>query len=227
MVCFEVAIKETDLQVCAVRDLTEEAEDLVVRARWDLERYIAGHPAFAESYAPVEAAADAAPIVRAMAEAGRRANVGPMAAVAGAIAEHVARGLAEMSPEVIVENGGDIYLMGRTDRVVALWAGASRATGTVGMLVRGGLMPVAVCTSSGTVGHSRSFGRADAVTVLARDGAMADAVATALANSVREPDDVQRAIDAAREMTGVLGLVVVLGDTVGAWGDVRLVPLGG
>ncbi len=227
MVCFEVAIKETDLQVCAVRDLTEEAEDLVVRARWDLERYIAGHPAFAESYAPVEAAADAAPIVRAMAEAGRRANVGPMAAVAGAIAEHVARGLAEMSPEVIVENGGDIYLMGRTDRVVALWAGVSRATGTVGMLVRGGLMPVAVCTSSGTVGHSRSFGRADAVTVLARDGAMADAVATALANSVREPDDVQRAIDAAREMTGVLGLVVVLGDTVGAWGDVRLVPLGG
>lgn len=227
LVCFEVAIKETDLQVCAERDLTGEAEDLVVRARWDLERYIGRHPAFAESYVPVDVSEDAPQIVRSMAEAAKRAVVGPMAAVAGAIAEHVARGLAEYSSEVVVENGGDIYLVGRTDRTVALWAGESGATGTVGIGVRGGLLPLAVCTSSGTVGHSRSFGRADAVTVLARDGALADAVATALANKVREPEDVDRAMEAAQALTGVVGVVVVLGDRIGAWGNVRMVPLGG
>lgn len=227
LVCFEVAIKQTDLHICAESDLTGEAEDLVVRARWDLERYIVGYPLFAESYAPVEVTQDAPEIVSRMADAARRAGVGPMAAVAGAIAEYVARGLAERSREVVVENGGDIYLMGETDRTIALWAGESGATGRVGLLVRGGLLPVAVCTSSGTVGHSRSFGRADAVTVLARDGALADAVATALANCVREPDDVDRAIEAARQQTGVLGVVVVLGDRIGAWGNVHLVPIGG
>lgn len=227
LVSFEVAIKETDLQVSAERDLTGMAEDLIVRARWDLERYIASRPLFAESYVPVEVTADAPEIVRAMAEAARRANVGPMAAVAGAIAEYVARGLSERSAEVIVENGGDIYITGDTDRVISLWAGDSAATGNIGLLVRKGLLPIAVCTSSGTVGHSRSFGRADAVTVLARDGALADAVATALANRVREPEDVAAAIDAARQLTGVLGVVVVLGDRIGAWGNVHLTPIAG
>ncbi|MDP2401680.1 MAG: UPF0280 family protein, partial [Actinomycetota bacterium] len=163
-------------------------------------------------------------IVRRMSQAARAARVGPMAAVAGAIAESVARGLSERSPEVIVENGGDVYLMGSTDRIVALWAGEEGVNG-IGIQVPGGLMPVAVCTSSGTIGHSTSFGRADAVTVLARNAALADAVATALANQVREPEDIDRAIEAARGVMGVLGVLVTVKGSLGAWGNVRLVAL--
>jgi len=224
LVCFEVSIKETDLQVCAAEDLTDLAEDLVVRVRWEIESFIRTHPYFLETLTSIDVPADAPATVKRMAEAGRVAHVGPMAAVAGAIAEYVARGLAEVSPEVVVENGGDIYLMGREDRTVGLWTGERGVKG-LGLIVRGGLQPVAVCTSSGQVGHSLSFGAADAVTVLARNGALADAVATALANRVREADDIERAIEAARNVMGVLGVIVTLEGHLGAWGNVRLVSL--
>lgn len=224
LACFDVAIKETDLQICAARDLTDLAEDLIVRARWEIEGFIRAHPHFRETMQPMDVPESAPDIVKRMADAGRLARVGPMAAVAGAIAEYVARGLEPSSPEVIVENGGDIYLMGTGDRTVSLWAGETGVKG-LGIEVKGGLQPVAVCTSSGKVGHSESFGAADAVTVLARNGALADAMATALANRVREPDDIDRAIEAARGVHGVLGVLVTVAGHLGAWGNVHLVSL--
>lgn len=228
LVCFQVAIRETDLQVCAERDLSAETEDLIVRARWDIEQFILAQPRFGESYSPYEVPADAPPIVRSMSRAGFKASVGPMAAVAGAVAEFVARGLAEHSPEVIVENGGDIYLIGRAERVIALYAGeGSPLSGCVGLRIPAGLQPLAVCTSSGRIGHSVSYGAADAVTVLAHDGALADAVATALANRVREPGDLEGAVEAAKNVTGVLGVLVALEGHVGAWGNVHLTTLAG
>jgi ApbE superfamily uncharacterized protein (UPF0280 family) len=149
-----------------------------------------------------------------------------MAAVAGAIAEYVAKGLSDYSTEVIVENGGDDYLVGTHERIMGVWAGDdSPVTGRVGIRIPPDLMPIAVCTSSGRIGHSASFGNADTATVLARDGALADAVATALANRVRQPSDVNRAIGAARNVHGVLGALVVVGGTIGAWGNVHLIGL--
>jgi len=224
LVCFEVTIKETDLQICASSDLTDRAEDLIVQVRWELEEYIRGHPYFAETLTPMEVTDNAPGIVKRMAEAGRIARVGPMAAVAGAIAEHVARGLAEFSTDVIVENGGDLYLIGKHERRVALFAGEDGVQG-VGLRIPAGLMPVAVCTSSGRIGHSTSFGSADAVTVLARNASLADAVATALANRVRCADDVERAIEAARNILGVLGVLVTVDGSIGAWGNMHLVSL--
>jgi ApbE superfamily uncharacterized protein (UPF0280 family) len=225
LVCFEVSISETDLMICAEEDLTDLAEDLVVSARWEIESFIQQHPEFEKSFAPYEVPHDASGLIARMASAAVRARVGPMAAVAGAVAQQVAEGLAEHSKEVIVENGGDLYLVGERDRVIGIHAGASPVSGKVGMRVSGGLLPVSVCTSSGTVGHSMSFGRADAVSVMARDGSLADAVATALANRVQGPEDVQRAIDAARSVIGVLGVLVVVEGSLGAWGNVRLVSL--
>lgn len=225
LVCFDVTIKETDLRVCTAKDLTDLAEDLVVRARWDIEKFIRAHPYFRETLTPIDVPQSAPEIVRRMAEAGRIARVGPMAAVAGAIAEYVARGLAKVSPEVVVENGGDIYLMGTEDRTVALWAGDSGIKG-LGITVRGRLQPVAVCTSSGVVGHSESFGAADAVTVLARNGALADAVATAAGNLVHDPGDIERALAFALGIDGVRGAVAIVGDRMGAMGDVRLARVG-
>lgn len=222
--CFEVVVKETDLMVCAERDLTDLAEDLVHRARWDLESYIVGHPRFAESYVPVQVEVDAPTIVQQMARAAWRANVGPMAAVAGTVAEFVARGLAESSPNVIVENGGDIYIMGQSERVVALWA-SRPGVDLIGLKIPAGMQPVAVCTSSSTVGPSVSLGSAEAVTALAHDGALADAVATALANTIHDVADVSKAVDAAKLVPGVFGVLATVNGHVGAWGSVHLVPL--
>jgi ApbE superfamily uncharacterized protein (UPF0280 family) len=225
LVCFEVVVRETDLMVCAESELADEVEDLVVQARWEIEEFSRTHPYFAESLSPIEPSADAPPLVQRMSEASMIAGVGPMAAVAGAMSEHVARGLESRSSNVIVENGGDIYMMGDQDRVVSFWAG-EQGVGGVGLRIPAGLQPISVCTSSGRLGHSTSFGSADAVAVLARNGSLADAVATALANQVSEPDDIEQAIEAARNILGVLGVVATIDGHVGAWGNVHLVALG-
>lgn len=222
---FEVVVRETDLQVAACTDLTAEATRLVERCRRDIEVFIAVQPRFAESYAPYDVPPDAPRIVRDMAQAAARASVGPMAAVAGAVAEYVAQGLAEHSDEVIVENGGDVFLIGSTERTLRLHAGASPLSDRVGIVIGADLPPVAVCTSSATVGPSVSLGTADAACVIARSGALADAVASALGNRVHSPEDVHRAIDSVKSLPDVLGLVVVCGDTLGAWGTARLVSL--
>jgi len=226
LVSFVVVNAETDLHIAAVRDLTAEAGDLVAALRADLEAYIASHPRFAESYVPVDVEPGAPEIVRAMVQGAEVAGVGPMAAVAGAVAERVARGLADHSSDVIVENGGDIFLMGARDRIIAVWAGDSPFTGTLGLRVPAAALPIAVCTSSGRIGHSTSFGRADTATVLAADAALADAAATRLANIVRDASDIERALDAGRRMPGVSGILITVGERIGAWGTVELVPVG-
>lgn len=225
LIGFEVMVNETDLQVLACRDLSKEATALAVAARTDLERYIRTHPRFAESYSPVPVDSAAPPIVLAMADASERVGVGPMAAVAGAIAEFVARGLARLSAEVIVENGGDVFLIGSIERSVGLWAGDAGVAG-VGIRLDPERMPCAVATSSGRIGHSESFGSADSVTIIATDGALADAVATATANRVRSAADVQAALDFARDVTGVDGALIAVEGALAAWGEVELVPLG-
>src|SRR5574340_705340 len=194
LVTFEVVHGETDLQVSALSDLTGEATRVVAGLRADLEGYIGSHPRFAESFVPIDADADAPEIIRAMAAASSAAGVGPMAAVAGAVAERVARALSAHSAEVIVENGGDLFVIGSVPRRVLLLAGDSPMSGRMALTLGVGMLPGAVCTSSGKVGHSVSLGVAHAVTVLAPDGAVADAAATAAGNLVHRPADIERAL---------------------------------
>lgn len=223
LIAFEVVVAETDLQILAEKDLGVPALDLVREARTAIERWLISHPWFAESFAPVDVPESAHPIVRGMANAARSARVGPMAAVAGAVAEYVARGLVSSSPEIIVENGGDVYLIGSAPRTLSLWAGADGVNG-VGVEVTPGT-GLAVCTSSGRVGHSVSFGTADAVAVLARDGALADACATAFANRVHGVGDIVRVLEFAHSVQGVEGVVVSAEGELGAMGDMRIVPV--
>jgi len=228
LVTFEVVHAETDLQVSALRDLSGEAGKLVRALRAELDAFIAAFPRFAESYVPVEVGSEAPPIVRAMAKAARVADVGPMASVAGAFAEAVARGLEPLSAEVVVENGGDLYLVGNRERTVLLSAGDSPLSGSMALALSADALPVAICTSSGRVGPSVSYGSAHAVTVLAESGALADAAASSVGNRVHGPDDIERGLARAREIPGVLGAVVIVEDRIGATGGiVRLVPAPG
>lgn len=217
---FRVRVKQTDLLIAARRPLVDEALALVGAYRADLEAYIAAHPGFASALTPLPVDASAPPIVASMAAAAARAGVGPMAAVAGAIAETVGAGLAAHSPEVIVENGGDIYCASRHRRTFLLLAENSDF-GALRVAVDGGGAAFGVCTSSGVLGHSLSFGRADAVMVAAPDTAFADAAATALANDIKDVGDLAGCVDSARAMD-VLGVVALVGDRIAAWGAVEL-----
>jgi ApbE superfamily uncharacterized protein (UPF0280 family) len=222
MVAFNVTVKETDLYIRARSDLKSKAYELVVKYRRMLEEYIEGHPSFLTSLEPMAVDDDAPPLVTQMAEAAEKAGVGPMAAVAGAIAEAVGSELAAFSPEVIVENGGDIYLRSLTKRLIGIYAGKSPLTGRVGLEINGEDTPLGICTSSGTVGHSLSYGQADAVIVLSPSTALADAAATAIGNRILKPEDIPGGIEFARSVGGLKGVVIIQGEQVGVWGKVKL-----
>jgi ApbE superfamily uncharacterized protein (UPF0280 family) len=223
LVSFRVAVKETDLHVAAALNLKSKATRLVLKYRRKLERYIAGHSAFLTSLNPVPVEENDPDIVKMMASAASLAGVGPMAAVAGAIAELVGNELLAFSPEIIIENGGDIFLRSLKNRVVGIYAGESPLSGKIGIEIAPGDTPCGVCTSSGTVGHSLSFGRADAVTVISPSAALADAGGTATGNRVQTAGDIPEAIEFARQIPGITGVLIIMGKQMGAWGNVKMV----
>jgi len=227
LTAFSVQWKETDLYIRAQRDLSREAMEAVLLCRGVIEAYIRSHPAFQSSLEPLPPDPGAPPLIRAMLDAAVKARVGPMAGVAGAVAEQVGRALMAHTGEVIVENGGDIFLCAERPVTVSIFSGASPLCGKVGIRIRPGDMPCGVCTSSGTVGPSLSFGSADAVTVRAASTILADGVATALGNRISRPDDIEPVLESATVLEGVQGAVAILGDRIGIWGDVDIVRLTG
>lgn len=222
---FRVTVQETDLGVYADRHMAVAAREAVLLERGHLETYIRHHPEFLGTLRPVAEDPLAPPIVRDMIEAGAGTGVGPMAAVAGAVAERVGRALLGQSAEVVVENGGDVFLSVRRPLTIGVYAGASPLSLKIGMRVDPAKGIRAVCTSSGTVGHSLSTGRADAACVLGASCALADAAATALGNRVKDAGDITRAIQWGRTIPGVLGMLVVVGEKMGAWGELEIVPI--
>ena len=219
---FNVTVKETDLYIRATANLKRKAHRLVLKYRHQLESYIERHPVFLTSLEPLPVAGDAPHIVRQMAEAAQIAGVGPMASVAGAIAEFVGYELDLFSPDIIVENGGDIYLKSSVKRIVGIYAGNSPLSGKIGLEINGGETPLGICTSSGTVGHSLSYGKADAVIVLSKSATIADAAATAIGNLINQPADINSGIELAKDMKGVSGVVIIKDDDIGLWGKVRI-----
>ncbi|HED24204.1 MAG TPA: UPF0280 family protein [Firmicutes bacterium] len=227
---FSVSVKESDLWIAVSTfryedNLPGQVEQYLWQIRRSLESYFAGHPEIAESLGPCLLGEEAPGILRRMASAANKAGVGPMAAVAGAVAEAVGIMLLEVSPEVIVENGGDIFLKAEAPVTVGIYAGQSPLSGKLGLKVDPSATPLGICTSSGTVGPSLSFGRTDAAVVTAASTPLADAAATAVGNMVASPDDFNRAVQFIRSLSGVSGLLIICGDKMTVWGDLELQPL--
>ena len=222
---FDVMVKETDLQIFANTDLSRIAKESVLTHRGYLEAYILQHPEFRKTLNPWPNGDLAPKIITNMVAAGQKAGVGPMAAVAGAMAECVGEDLLTYSKNVIVENGGDIFIQIDREMTVGLFASASSLSGRLGIKIARDAMPLAVCTSSAKIGHSLSFGKADAACILSKSGALADAVATAVGNTVKSSSDIPVAIELARRIVGVLGVIIIIEEKIGAWGELELVPV--
>jgi len=224
-VAFQTRYRETDLWIRARRSLEEEALTAVLNCRRQLEAYISRHPDFLDSLSPLAEDPLAPPVVRQMLHAASQAGVGPMAGVAGAIAQAVGVALKPLTPSIIVENGGDCYLDLQDDTRVGIFAGPnSPFTGKIVLHFAADRFPLGICTSSGTIGHSLSFGKADAVTVVSRDAALADAAATALGNLVHTPRDIGKALELAPSIPLVEGALIVAEDKIGMWGNLELIP---
>ena len=229
MVSSYVSVKETDLHILAAREIERQALDLVYQFRNQLENYIAARPEFLTALVPIDKDLLAPPIVKQMLEAAISADVGPMAAVAGAIAEFVGFGLLDQGiDEIIIENGGDIFIKRNKECITSIFTGQSPLNQKLGIKIAKVDMPIGVCTSSGTVGHSLSLGQADSVTVLAASTPLADAAATRIGNEVSSKaagSAIEHALDIGRNISGLSGVVIIQGEKIGAWGEINLVGL--
>jgi uncharacterized protein len=227
-VSFQVVVEQTDLFVTAERDLAEPMLDLVRALRGELKSFMLLTPGFRESLVPVPAPSTAPLVAREMARAAELVNVGPMAAVAGTFAQLVADHFVKQSPNIIVENGGDIYVHSTRERVVALLADPDSGA-RLGLRLKKQDFPLSLCASSAFIGPSLSLGRGELVVVRSKSGALADAAATALANLIDTGDDLELVLASARKMAplGLEGVFAQAGGKLGVWGRMELVALEG
>ena len=227
LLAFRVVVKETYLLVHAVKKLEHETRELVLEHRGYVEAYIKAHPDFAAALTPWRLEGPAAAIVVDMVKAGENAGIGPMAAIAGAVAEHTGLGLLKSTDHVIVENGGDVFIKTDTPLTVGIFAGKSPLSLRIGIRLSGDPKPMAVCTSSGTVGHSLSLGQADAVCVVADSCSIADAAATAIGNQIQSIADIGYAIGKGKGIENIHGIIIIKKKKMGMWGELEVIPLQG
>ncbi len=220
---YNVAIAESDLFISSNVNLASEAKKSLLNHRSLLENYIKKHPQFLTSLLPLPGDNLAPAIVRDMLISSNSCGVGPMASVAGAIAQFLGNDLFDLTETLIIENGGDIYLKSKDKLTISVYAGESPLSYKVNFIVKPEKTPLGICTSSATVGPSLSFGKADAVCVISKSATLADAAASAIGNKVKSKKDIKSALDFGMKIKDVLGIIIILGSEMGAIGEVTLV----
>jgi len=230
LLSFQISIGETDLyiQTSSIKlniDLKAKAEKKVKSIRKIIKKYIKKNPCFLTSLEPLQDDIYAHNIIRKMISASRLAEVGPMASVAGCVSEELGKYLLQFCDEVIIENGGDIFIKTSDFFVTGLYAGEeSPFSNRLGIKIKSDT-PLGICTSSGQLGHSLSFGFADAVTVICENTYIADSFATALGNIVKNEESMNWVLDFASRFPEIIGVVIIVGEKIGAKGKVEFVSI--
>jgi ApbE superfamily uncharacterized protein (UPF0280 family) len=222
---FRIVVKETDLWIGVSphawqQDMEEKTTKFVHEIRAVLTEYISSHPDFAVSFDPIDLLEGDPEPVRSMKEAALKAGTGPMAAVAGMVAQETGRFLENTydPDEYVIENGGDIFLKVVKQMTLRIFSGLNRHFGNIGLDLSPSFTPAGICTSSGMFGHSISLGKADSVTVVCRSASVSDAWATALANKIKNPADVRRVVETSFTPE-MISLVCIKDDQVGIRGQ--------
>ena len=221
LIPFQVKEAESDLYIRANQELSFYTRQMILHFRRQIESYIESHPIFKSTLLPYAQDKKAPEIIQSMIQATALCGVGPMASVAGAIAEFAGKELLNYSSEVIVENGGDIFIKSSKVRKVSIFAGNSPFSQRIILKIEAKENYIGICTSSGMVGPSLSFGKADAVTVISDSVLLADAAATAVGNIVKTQKDVEQGLIYAQKVKGVKGVVIIKDDKMGLWGDIN------
>ncbi|MBU4305184.1 MAG: UPF0280 family protein [Candidatus Omnitrophica bacterium] len=219
---YEVSYFESNLYISSKINLEDTAGYWLVFYHNQISAYIDKNPLFAKTLVPIAPDPGAPAIIRAMIKASAKANVGPMAAVAGAIAEFVGRKLLRYSSDVIVENGGDIFIASQKERRIGIFAGIGNVYNKLVISIPAQDTPCGICTSSGRIGHSLSFGNTSATIVLCKSAVTADAFATAIGNLVKHPEDMPAAINQGRKNKAIRGLLIITDTQLAGYGAINL-----
>ncbi len=209
--------KDTNLRIaCEAFDLVTRS---VVAQRKLLERYIARHPEFQTSLVPVVLLEEAPEVACRMAAAADRTGLGPMASVAGTLAQFgVEAAMAAGCREAIVENGGDIFILSESVVTIGIYAGNNAIGNKLAFRIVPHDLPLSLCSSSGKMGHSLSLGQCDLATVTSRDAALADSAVTLVCNLIRSEKDLTPVLNDVGTIAGITGIFAVKNGKIGMWG---------
>ena len=222
---FCVKFLESDLWIGVDRgsyraSMEADTYAMLVDLRRQMDAYLLMDPQYKTALTPYDAGLEAPNILKEMSRVSHKTGIGPMSAVAGAVAKKVAEFLG--TQEVIVENGGDIYAQVASDMDISVFAGQSPLSEKIGLHIPAAEFPLGICTSSGTVGPSLSLGRADAVMIVCKDVMLADSYATAMANRIKTVNDLQSVIDRISDIPEILGAIAVKDDRMAITGRFEL-----
>jgi len=221
LVGFTISYKESNLNIFAKKDLSSIALSLLIKCRKPIEETIKHYPIFKNSLKPIKLK-NKNPIIREMISTANIAGVGPMAGVAGAVAQCLGLALIKYSDEIIIENGGDIFIKSNKDRVFMVYAGEdSPFKNKLKIKLKGQNDPYGVCTSSKSIGHSLNFGNTDATVIIAKSAIIADIFATAISNMIKSDKDFEKAVDYAKNIDNIVGGLIILGKKASAWGNIE------
>ncbi len=242
MLRFTLIIEESDLLIVMDPVVEEDivytyAEKVLTNIREDIKSMIQEYPQFYKSHSPLEIGDDKLDrifkqthihypdMIKRMLEASTQVNVGPMACVAGITSEYLVKAIQEEFNvvNILAENGGDIYIDGSSDKTISIYAGQSPLSNQLALKINKEDLPTSICTSSGTVGHSFSYGKADAVVVVSKDSALADASATALANFIQKKEDIKEVINQASSIQNLNSIVIIKDDQIGYTPNTNLI----
>ena len=217
-------IEESKIHIkCDNKEAIKAAVKEIRLHREILVEYIGKHPSFQYALKPIAPSSKMPRIVQLMTRASMAANVGPMASVAGALADIGLECMCEKEVKIaIVENGGEIAAFTERPIVISIFSNSSSFLSKIGFRLRRENCPIGIATSSSKTDRTLSFGEADSVTVVAENAALADAAATAICNFVTGEDvekSIQRGLEKAKSIEGVRGVLIIREDNSGLWGD--------
>ncbi|MDL2285640.1 UPF0280 family protein [Desulfovibrio sp. OttesenSCG-928-F07] len=225
---FQVVLEESDLWVTCLKsapaDIAKQMLNHLSALRSTIKAWANLNPEFATSLTPLPCNGNEPEIIQQMLQAAQLMQVGPMAAVAGTVAEAICRKFLPYTSEIIVENGGDVFICSAKDRNIGLLPDPATKS-YIGVKLKKELFPVSVCSSSSTIGHSLSFGKGELVTVIAKSAAIADAAATSYCNKLQNKNDIELIINLAQKDPHILGVFAQIGDQIGLWGNIELIVL--
>jgi len=220
---YNFLIDESKIHIkCDNEKAIKAAVKAIKQHREHLVEFIRQHPDFPFKLKPIANYGNASRIVKIMMGSSKAADVGPMASVAGALADiGLEAMLREKARVAVVEDGGEIAVFTEKPIVISIFSSNTALSSKIGFLLKREDCPIGVATSSSKTGHALSFGEADSVTVVADNASLADAAATAICNSVVGEDveeSIRRGLERARAIKGIRGVLIIREGNSGLWG---------
>ncbi|MFO7889824.1 MAG: UPF0280 family protein [bacterium] len=211
-------IKESIMSVLCKAAFIESGRKAIMHTRRQIEDIIAEYPDFKTTHAPLKLSGCTPSVIKKMCVESKKVEVGPMAAVAGTIADECLKTMIHVGArEAVVDNGGDIALFIRSPVNIGIYSGKNSPL-NLAFQIKPRNNSLGICTSSGTVGHSFSYGKANAAVVISENIVLADAAATAIANRVSTENDLTSCFEILNKLPEIEGSLVILNDKISLWG---------